>query len=332
MTEEKFIEKNSARWDRLAGFSNFKSAKNKMTKEELRTFSELFRETSFHLAYARTHYAGSRTVAYLNQLVGAMHNNFYVRRHTPARDVAGYFTKSFPAAVRENKFYLLAAFLTFAVGAALAAILVAMNPDNISWFFPSGLQLNDGSQTWDYPIISAFIMSNNILVAVKAFCFGITAGLGTLYTLLMNGLTVGALAVYANGSAVGGGSALSFWSLLMPHGFIELTAIFISGAGGLIIGKHLLIPGEYTRGHSLIIGARKAAFLLPGVAAMLVVAGLIEGFFTPLPINPLLKISFAIITAVGLLIYFAGSGSRRRSQNSPRRSRRMVYPEPSARA
>jgi uncharacterized membrane protein SpoIIM required for sporulation len=143
-------------------------------------------------------------------------------------------------------------------------------------------------------------MFNNISVSLRAFVFGITLGLGTIYVLFMNGALLGALTalMYMYGSPK------HYWSLILPHGVIELTAIFISGAAGLIIAKSILLPGEFTRKHSLIKGAKKAVSLVMGVVLMLVVAGIIEGFFTPLAISENVKLAFAAVTAIILAIYF----------------------------
>jgi uncharacterized membrane protein SpoIIM required for sporulation len=92
--------------------------------------------------------------------------------------------------------------------------------------------------------------------------------------------------------------------LILPHGIIELTAIFISGAAGLIIAKHLLLPGQYSRKDSLIAGTKQAVSLLAGVVILLIIAGLIEGFFTPLNISPISKLSFAALTAILLAAYY----------------------------
>jgi len=182
--------------------------------------------------------------------------------------------------------------------------MVLYNPDNAILFLPQHFidvvqkgQMGGGQ--WNYPLMSSYIMVNNISVSLRAFVWGITLGIGTIYILFMNGSLLGALTalVYLNGNPS------NYWALILPHGIIELTAIFISGGAGLMLAKGLLLPGQHTRFQSVIKQAKNSVSLVIGVIIMLVIAGIIEGFFTPLPIQGLFKLSFAAFTAILLFIY-----------------------------
>ena len=153
-----------------------------------------------------------------------------------------------------------------------------------------------------FPVMSSYITVNNIRVAILAFTAGITAGVGTFWILLTNGTMLGGLTALVMNH---GETAVQYWSLILPHGVLELTAIFISGGAGLSLGKALLIPGEYSRGNALVRSATKAASLIPGIALLLILAGAIEGFFTPLPIDATYKLWFAFLTFVLLATYFS---------------------------
>ena len=146
-------------------------------------------------------------------------------------------------------------------------------------------------------------MTNNIRVSIMALAFGITAGIGTAWILFYNGMIVGALAAYVASTGVPR-NTLIFWSLILPHGVPELAAIFLSGACGLMIGRAMIAPGNYTRKDAVIKSAREAVHLVPGIAVILVIAGLIEGFFTPLGVPPGFKLGFALLTLFGLVLYF----------------------------
>lgn len=145
------------------------------------------------------------------------------------------------------------------------------------------------------------IMTNNILVSIKAFVYGITLGVGTIYILFFNGALLGALTalVYLYSDPV------KYWSLILPHGVIELTAIFIAGAAGLMIGRSLLIPKEHSRLHSLVKGSKSALSMIWGIILMLIVAGIIEGFFTPSKVSEIGKLIFAATTGILLIAYLA---------------------------
>jgi uncharacterized membrane protein SpoIIM required for sporulation len=149
--------------------------------------------------------------------------------------------------------------------------------------------------------ISSAVISNNIKVSITAFAGGVTFGLLTVYALVTNGLMLGALGAYFSTSPA---RARDFWSLILPHGIIELTAISIAGAAGLILGWAMIAPGNLSRWDSLRKASREALPLVGGVAAMLILAGLIEGFFTPSPLSASVKLLFSALTAVGLVFYF----------------------------
>ena len=126
------------------------------------------------------------------------------------------------------------------------------------------------------PVIALLIMNNNIRVAINAFVLGIFGGIFTLWVLLHNSLLLGYLAaVFARQ-----GYALSYWAAILPHGFIELTAIALAGAAGFVIGTALLFPGELKRSDNLRRKGREAALIFLAAVLLLVVAGLIEGLFS----------------------------------------------------
>ena len=308
MREEQFIEINSNMWrelENLYALVNKKGIKS-LSSIDVKRFLHIFRQCSHHLAYARTHYSKSSVVMYLNSLVGKCHSHVYAVKKISPGNLARYVTYEFPNLLKEYRWYILSSFGFFAIGLIVSFLLVSLNADNASMFLPQNMieGMKSGKHSagqWNYPLMSSYLMSNNITVCLKAFALGITLGIGTIYVLFFNGAMLGALAalVYLYGNPI------SFWSLILPHGIIELTAIFIAGASGLIIAKHLLLPGEYTHKSALIAGAKKAISLIIGVVFMLIIAGLIEGFFTPLNIFDGTKLLFAAITGLILVVYFS---------------------------
>jgi uncharacterized membrane protein SpoIIM required for sporulation len=144
---------------------------------------------------------------------------------------------------------------------------------------------------------SSFIMTNNIKVTIMAVALGFTAGIGTALVLVQNGLMLGGL----SGAATNEHVDLLYWAVILPHGILELSAICIAGGAGLILARAIYAPGDLPRRDSLRLAGQEAARLLVGVALMLVCAGLIEGFITPTALPPLVKLSFALLTALVLV-------------------------------
>jgi len=311
MTEENFIQKNESRWKKLESYNELLSKKSvsALDLSEIDEFAELFRAISLNLAYAKTHYPNGRSVPYLNQQAGIAHQHFYLRQKSGLSSIGHYVRKGFAQAIHVKRVYFAFALMLFMAGILISLIMVRADKEYASLFLPAEYiramtRDNSGSQTssagdLNYSLLSAGIMTNNIYVSLTAFAGGVIAGLGTLFILFYNGAMLGALTGL---SAVNGFDMVGFFSLILPHGFIELTAIFISGACGLMIGRGILIPGDLKRKDSFIKGAKEAAFFIPGIVLMLVIAGLIEGFFTPLPILPWIKLVFSFGTLAAMLL------------------------------
>ncbi|MCL1786453.1 MAG: stage II sporulation protein M [Defluviitaleaceae bacterium] len=311
MTEATFITKNENAWKSLESLNHqvAKSGVRALAPEEVKEFARLFRLASHHLAYVKTHFPQSHMLPYLNRVVGVTHNYFYVRQSRAVSDIRGYFTHTFPRAVRETyRFWVLATAL-FVLGMLFAGGYVAADLSRLHDIMPPGFghfdvtevpDLGDGAVPWEYSLMAATITTNNITVTFNAIAGGLLAGLGTAFILIYNGLIVGGLFGFFHSA---GANMTVAYALVLPHGVIELAAIFLSGGCGLMLAKGLLIPGEYTRRQALVMQGKKAATLIPGIVAMLVVAGIIEGYFTPLPIDPWWKLAFAALTGIGLVAY-----------------------------
>ena len=150
-------------------------------------------------------------------------------------------------------------------------------------------QLGSADGQVNSSVMSASIMTNNIQVGILAFAGGVTFGLLTVYVLIYNGILVGALA----GLFWHHGKSYEFWAYIVPHGMIELTAIFIAGGAGLLMGYKLFVPGQFSRGYQLKTQAKRSVQLLIGTIPLFVIAGLIEGFITPAAIPLGVKYSVA---------------------------------------
>jgi len=321
LKEDKFISKNIEKWQKLEVYNETlgKNSLSALDSDEVKEFIGLYRNISHHLSYAQTFFPGSNIVSYLNQLVGTSHNYVFVREDKGRIGVWHYISCGFPLAIKEFWSYILASGLIFMAGSLLAFVLVMLDPVYGNFFFP-GVTVYDlnldptNDWAWAYALFSSFIATNNIQVSFLAFALGVTAGLGTAYVLFYNGLIVGALAGIV---AAGGGSLAMFFAMILPHGFIELMAIFITGGAGLMIGKGMLIPGNLSRKDSALKYAKSAAYFIPGIIIMLVIGALIEGFFTPTAIDYRLKLAFSFLTWFLMIAYYKFFLKRSSTKSAP---------------
>ena len=139
---------------------------------------------------------------------------------------------------------------------------------------------------------------------------GVFLGIPTAFVLLSNGWMLGTVAAAVRL----GGYDFQFWSLIVPHGVLELSVIVISGGTGLMLGDAILRPGELRRGEALARVARRAVMLVLGAASLLVVAGTLGAFVSPSGLPDGAKLAIGAI--VGVLLYswllLAGRNPHRR--------------------
>lgn len=298
----------------------------KLTSDEVLDFGHLYRHAASELATEKTQGVNQARIQYLNNLVSRAYGHIYVTETKGWPSVPNFFKKEFPQTFRKNLPFIAAAFIVSIVAALFAFGQVSKDPGLADVVMgPGASQMADslaerhtGHKDWmpaeERPIMSSYIITNNIKVSIMAFALGIVAGIGTLGLMFYNGLMLGVAAAAVR--SAGGKVALSFWSFVAPHGVIELTAIFIAGGAGLMLGWALLCPGEFTRGAAIKLAAREAFKLMLGVAAMLLVAGIIEGFFSPSMIPDKIKLFTASMIGIALYSYLfvAGKNTEQKPQ------------------
>jgi uncharacterized membrane protein SpoIIM required for sporulation len=296
-----------------------------ISAEELIDLGRLYRRAAADLARARSAGTDPRQIEYLNALVGRAYAIVYTAETRGSASVRTFFAREFPQSVRRNLPFIGAAFGVFLLAALFGWIATYQNPEAPNALLGPGwssqlsgiVERHTGKKDWLpgqwRPVASSGIMTNNIMVSILAFSLGIFGCLGTLFLMFYNGLMMGAVGAAVDQNNV----ALSFWAFVAPHGVLELPAIFIAGGAGLLLGYALINPGDLSRREALRQAGGEAIKLIMGVAAMLVVAGTIEGFFSPALLPEALKFSLAAVLAVGLVAYLTLAGRGAEEAPSP---------------
>ena len=302
-----FLESRLANWKRLeeltARASKFRL--KDLSGEEVREFGRLYRRTAADLAIAREEVRDQRLVNYLNHLVARAHGAIYRSESSGFGVFASFFRYEFPSVFRKTFRYTLISFAVFMLSAAFAYAACFFDEGFADRVDP-GLRENIASHTnWTEavnranPLASTSIQANNITVTFMAFAGGLLGGLGTLFALFRNGLLLGIVIELC--------VRYRFWEIpifIAAHGVIELTAIFIAGGAGLLVGKALLMPGDMRRVDALVTNGLLAIKLILGCIPMLLIAGLIEGFISPAHILPAYKFSISALSALVMAMYF----------------------------
>ncbi len=269
------------------------------------------------LAYAQGRGFDAGLLEYLNRSVARAHAQVYARApESSLKRIADFYARVFPEEFRRSwPYFAICTAITVAC-AVVAYVLVRNHPADAYALLPKFLvsekirkSLHDSNFAVDpsfAPAMSAMIITNNVKVAIIAFAGCVTLGAVTLYIIGFNGLMLGGMgALFTNA-----GFGTDFWATIAPHGFIELTAIQIAGAAGLLIAAAMVYPGRMRRRDLIAANARRAGTLIIGVASMLIVAGTIEAFVTPRRLPEKTRIVVGLSTAVLMAMYFSGAGRR----------------------
>jgi uncharacterized membrane protein SpoIIM required for sporulation len=312
-----FIAERQGRWGALE--AAIKTAKRgrlrNQSASDIERFGTLLRQTSSDLAIARRDHPEAPITEYLNTLCARAHPLLYRGRPWRIGAIAPFFATALPRSFRAAWPYIVTSLGLMLIGFIAGWLAVDLRPDLRASLVPPSLfdemargQVGTGVQ--DAPFAAAFIIQNNIRVALICFAGGMLLGIPTAFILLTNGWMLGTVAAAVHL----GGYDFQFWSLILPHGVLELSVIVISGGTGLMLGDAILRPGQLRRGEALARVAARAVLLALGAASLLIIAGTLEAFVSPSSLPDGVKL--AIGAGVGILLYswliLAGRAPRRR--------------------
>lgn len=263
-----------------------------LSAREIRRLASLYRVVSGDLARARTFGLSPVLIQDLQNLTSRSYSQIYQGSRRQEWQAIGQFYRwQLPQVLRQTWAYWATAAGMFALGALIGWWYGWQDSSFQSLLLPQYLidQVRERGELWtgsilgNEPWAASNIMVNNLSVSFRAIAGGITGGVLTTYFMFFNGLLLGVI-----GSLVGAyGLAYPFWAFVAPHGALELPAIFLAGGAGLLIGRALLFPGRWGRGAALQVYGAQAAQLVYGIVPLLVIAGVIEGFFSPSEVIPL---------------------------------------------
>lgn len=315
MISVSWLKKRQPYWTRLESLlADIKQhGLRALGRDELRELGLLYRQTATDLSAVRGDTSSVQQARYLNQLLGRAHNTVYSGQKKTIGRVAQFFWQEYPVIFRKYLLYTLTATGIFVLGGLAGMFLTLSNPDYMREFLGPGMVSTiEKHEMWTHSVVAAapqessYIMTNNMTVSFMTFAGGITAGLWTLFQLFFNGMMIGVIGVACGMNDM----SVKLWSFVAPHGVLELPSIFIAGGAGLRLAEALLFPGTLSRRDSLAVGGNEAVRLLVGVIPVLIIAGTIEGFFSPSSVPAGFKFSAAAAIATMFALYL-GRGWRK---------------------
>jgi uncharacterized membrane protein SpoIIM required for sporulation len=306
------------RWEELTGLLDRVDRRGypSLSVAEVKHLCRLYRQVTIDLSRARTDGEDPVLIRYLNHLAARAHGHVYTARRPQLDAFFRFVARGFPRLVRCRARPLLAAGAIFLLASVFSYLAVVRDPQAAYSLFDENvvemenlrLERHEGGEyrgnfTFELsasPWVAAAIILNNVGVAIRAFALGALACLPGVILLVYNGRMLG---TYTGLVAVHG-FAGDFYSLILTHGVLELTAICVSAGAGFTLGGALVAPGVYTRREALRRAAPDAFGLLGGAAVLLVIAGHIEAYVTPHFPQPV-RWAVAALSAVWLVAYVA---------------------------
>ena len=320
MKQQLFEKRYQDDWQRFEQvLSALEGHQRKSLADEQRAeFASLYRRMCHLLSLARQRQYSSHLIDRLNGLVLRGHQQLYQRRGHLLQQALGFIVAGFPALVRAQWRYVLAAGLLFyAPGAVLCALAVvfpeltysAVNPGMLmnmeSMYDPDAEHVGRPREaTTDFAMFG-FYIRNNISVAFQTFAGGMLFGIGSIFFLVYNSIVFGAVSAHM----INVGYQETFFSFVIGHGALELTAIVLAGAAGLKLGYALWAPGRMSRVDALRAAAVVAVRIVYGVILMLLAAAFIEAFWSSSGVMSAgVKFAVGTLLWVLVLVYFLALG------------------------
>jgi uncharacterized membrane protein SpoIIM required for sporulation len=304
MREAQFLKQNAEKW------KVYETEIRQRQHAEL--LADRFIELTDDLSYSKTFYPKSNTTRYLNGLTSLFHQSIYKNKKERTNRIWNFWQFELPYLFRQyhKQFgWAMAFFLVFCAMGVLSAkyddsfirlILgdgyVNMTNENIEKGNPFGVY-----QTMDSFNMFMMIAFNNIAVAIVTYVLGIFFSIGTIIKLFQTGLMLGSFEYYFFSRGLGFKSI----TVVFLHGTLEIWAIVIAGAAGLILGNGILFPRTYSRSESFLKGGKDGLKILVGLVPVFIVAAFIEGFVTRYANMPLwLSLSILIGSLLFIVWYF----------------------------
>ena len=305
MREAAFVRQNKDKWVK---YESLLQNNRSLSPERL---SDIYVDLSDDLSYSKTFYSNSNTTAYLNGLASSAHQKIYKSRKESGGRFIKFFTHEFPAEFHKHQKLLFLSFAIFAgfciVGAYSSAsdaafvrsilgdAYVNMTLENIANNDPMAVY-KKASETDMFLGITI----NNIRVSLMAFCFGVLAGVGTVFLLMQNAVMLGSFQYFFYEKGLLWESARTIWI----HGTIEISVIIVAGCAGLVVGKSILFPGTFSRLKSFTMGIKDGLKIVVSTIPFFIIAGFLEGFVTRITTMPDWLAILIILSSLALILFY----------------------------
>lgn len=305
MRETRFIDQNKEKW---------REAETLLESpvKDPDKLSNLFVQVIDDLSYSRTYYSNRSVRVYLNKIARQYFSFIYSHKKEKQKLFRRFWLEELPQIIISSKKELLVSLAVF-VGALCIGVFSAHNDPDFAatilgeqYIAMTNENIESGDPMAVYKKsnqIDMFlgITLNNLMVAFRTYVLGIFLAVGTIGSLLFNGVMVGCFQYYFAARDLLLTSSLSIWL----HGTLEISSIILAGGAGLTLASGLIFPGTYSRLQSFQRSGVRSLKLMLGITPIFVLAAVIESFLTRYTDAPMwLKLALIILSAIFIIGYF----------------------------
>ena len=301
MDLDAYVQAHAREWERLEALVG----QRRLTGAESDELVERYQQVATHLSVVRTSAADPSLVAHLSSLLSRARNRAAGPRVSTWRSVTSFFTHRFPAALYRQRWWWIGVMAANVVVTAVMLLWLLENPAvEQSMMSPAEIeQLVDHDFENYYSEFAAShfaaqVWINNAWVAALCVALGIL-GFPVVYLLFNNVARIAVIGAIMHRADHGA----HFWGLLLPHGLLELTAVFVAGGVGLRLFWSWVEPGQLSRSQSMAREGRTAGTVVLGLVVVLAVSGVIEAFVTPSGLPTWARIGIGLLAEAVFLAY-----------------------------
>lgn len=313
MDMDVFVATHRGEWARLEDLARRARRPRQMSAADVEELVRLYQQTATHLSIVQSKSPDPVVVARLSRLVADARAAIAGSRSFLWADVARFFTVTFPVTVYRARSWVLSTALVSLLIALAFGWWVATHPAVQHGLAPpqavkdlTSSEFSDYYRSAPAHTFATHVWTNNVWVSASALIGGLTLGGLTVYMLFMNMLNVGV----DGGYMIAAGKSGEFFGLILPHGMLELTAVFVAAGTGLRLGWTIIDPGPRRRTDALAAEVRAAVAIALGLIVVLGVSGAIEGFVTPSALPTWVRIGIGVIAETAFLGYVSVLGRR----------------------
>ncbi|GAB2887106.1 stage II sporulation protein M [Nocardioides pacificus] len=293
MDLDAYVLAHHQEWGRLEELTR----RRRLNGVEADELVELYQRVATHLSVVRTSAPDASVVSYLSSILARARTRSAGTRVTTWGSVVSFVTERFPAALYRLRWWWLA---TLVANVLVAAVMIwwllghgeveqtLLSPSEVDQLVEEDFESYYSEYAASH--FAAQVWINNAWVSALCLALGILGApvVYLLFTNIANLAIIGSIMIRHDHGA-------HFFGLLLPHGLLELTAVFVAAGVGFRLFWSWVEPGALTRAQSIAREGRTAGTVALGLVGVLFVSGIIEAFVTPSPLPTWARVGIGVV-------------------------------------